>query len=154
MALCLNPHTMPKLNPWQSYRQVTTLTASPGQIVLMLYDGALRSLERSLPGFTCEDPAEANMTVHNNLQRAQDIIRELNGALNMDQGGNFALTMRRLYDYFDRRIRESNIRKEPSGVREVMHHLTVLRDAWATMLQNQMPLPVPETSLPVACAIA
>jgi flagellar secretion chaperone FliS len=137
---------MPIVNPWKSYRQITTLTAPPGQIVLMLYEGALRSLERSLAGFTYNDPAEANMTIHNNLQRAQEIIHELNRALNLDQGGEFASTMCRLYNYFDRRIQESNVRKEPSGVKEVILHLTVLRDAWAKMLQNQS---APE-AMPVA----
>ena len=81
------------------------------------------------------------MTIHNNLQRAQDIIQHLNCALNMDQGGEFACTMRRLYDYFYRRIHESNLQKKPAGVEEVIRHLTGLRDAWATMLQNQNPLP-------------
>jgi len=127
------------------------MTAPPGQIILMLYDGALLALERSIPGFSHGDPATANMTVHNNLQRAQDIIRELNCALNMEQGGEFANTLRRLYDYFDRRLRESNVRKEPTGVREVIRHLTVLRDAWATMLLNQN---IPALSAPVEPAPA
>ena len=145
---------MPTLNPWKSYRQITTLTASPGQIILMLYDGALRSLERSLPGFSLADPAEANMTIHNNIQRAQEIIHELDCALNMEQGGEFASTLRRLYDYFDRRIRESNLQKKRAGVEEVIIHLTVLRDAWATMLQNQNPPPIAGSVAPAAYATA
>lgn len=144
---------MPIINPWKSYRQITTMTAPPGQIVLMLFEGALRSLERSLDGFNYQDPAEANMTIHNNLQRAQEIIQELNRSLNMELGGEFASTMRRLYDYFDRRIQESNLKKEPTGIREVIRHLTVLRDAWAKMLQNQSS---PETlpAVPTTFAIA
>jgi flagellar protein FliS len=130
---------MQTANPWKSYRQITTLTAPPGQLTLMLYEGALRSLQRALPGFTYTDPAEANMTIHNNLISAQKIIQALNGALNMEQGGEFAATMRRLYHYFVRRIRESNLRKQPAGVEEVIVHLTVLRDAWATMLERQNP---------------
>ena len=108
----------------------------------MLYDGAIRTLERALPGFSHDDPAEANMMVHNNLQRAQEIIRELNYSLNMDQGGECALTLRRLYDYFDRRIWESNVRKHREGVDEVIQHLTVLRDAWAAMLHKDELEPV------------
>jgi flagellar secretion chaperone FliS len=126
-------------NPWKSYRQVSTLTAPPGQLVLMLFDGALCALERALPGFSHEDPAQANMVVHNNLQRATEIIRELNSALNMDQGGECALTLRRLYDYFDRRLWESNVQKRREGVDEVIRHLTVLREAWAAMLANVDP---------------
>ena len=85
-------------DPWKSYRQTATLTAPPGQIVLMLFDGALRSLNQALVGFTYTDPGQANMTIHNNLSRAQQIIRELNHALNMEQGGEFAVTLRRLYE--------------------------------------------------------
>jgi flagellar protein FliS len=124
-------------NPWKSYRETATLTAPPGQIVLMLYEGAILALERSLPGFSNTDPAEANMTIHNNLQRAQQIIRELNCALNMQQGGEFAENLRRLYNYFERRIWESNVQKNPAGIGEIIRHLNVLRDAWATMLANQ-----------------
>jgi len=124
-------------NPWKAYQQITTMTAPRGQLVLMLFEGALLALERSLAGFSSSDPAEANMTIHNNLQRAQKIIQALNGALNMNEGGEIARTLRRLYNYFSRQIRESNIRKQPTGVQEVIRHLTVLRDAWATMLQHQ-----------------
>lgn len=120
-----------------SYRKIATLTAPPGQIVLMLYEGAIRSIERALPGFDLDDPAEANMTIHNNLQKAQNIIRELNYALNMEQGGECAITLRQLYEYFDRRLWESNLHKKPDGATEVMLHLSELRNAWATMLAKQ-----------------
>ena len=126
-------------NHLRSYRQIAILTAPPGQVVLMLYEGAIRSLERTLPGFALVDPAEANMTIHNNLQKAQDIIRELNYALNMEQGGECAVTLRQLYEYFDRRLWESNLQKNSKGVEEVILHVTELRDAWATMLANPSP---------------
>jgi flagellar protein FliS len=137
-------------NPWKSYRETATLTAPPGQIVLMLFEGAIRSLERSLPGFSTTDPAEANMIIHNNLQRAQEIIRELNGSLNMEQGGEFAANMRRLYNYLERRIWESNLKKNAAGVGEAIRHLTVLRDAWATMLARQGMPSVPDAALAAA----
>lgn len=127
---------MPILNPWKSYRQTATLTAPPGQIVLMLYDGALRFLERARAGFSHEDPAELNMTVNNNLQRAREIIRALDLALNMEKGGELAATLDRLYDYFERQLVQSNFRKNPEGIEEVIRHLTVLRDAWAAMLRK------------------
>ncbi len=130
------------IDPRKSYRQIATNTASPGQLVLLLYEGAIRALERALPGFNQEDPAEANTTVHNNLQRAQEIIRELNLALNMEQGGKCAATLRPLYDYFELRLWQSNLKKDRAGVEEVIRHLNVLRDAWADMLSKQeTPLP-------------
>lgn len=123
-------------NAWKSYRQNATLTATPGQIILMLFAGTIRFLESGLAGFTCTDLAQQNMAVNNNFQRAQEIIRQLNLAIDMEKGGEVAVTLRTLYDYFDRRIHESNIRKQPEGAREVIRLLTILHDAWASMLKN------------------
>ncbi|HEX3857844.1 MAG TPA: flagellar export chaperone FliS [Verrucomicrobiae bacterium] len=124
-------------NSWKSYRQIATQTAPPGQLVLMLFDGALHSLERALTGFDYNDPCEKNQTIHNNLQRAVDIIRQLNNSLNLEAGGKLAETLRNLYHYFDRRIVESNFKKQRDGLDEVIAHLKELRDAWATMLASQ-----------------
>lgn len=129
---------------FKSYRQVATQTASPGQLIVMLYEGAINSLERAMKGFEMDDPLEANTTVHNNVTHAQDIILELNSSLNMAAGGDFAVTMRRLYDYMDDRLTDSNRRKDPAGVREIANRLTVLRDAWVETLHKQPNLePVP-----------
>ena len=122
---------------WQPYRQVSTQTASPGQLVLMLYDGAIRFLERAMLGFGYEDPLEYNQTISNNLLRAQSIIHELNNSLNLEAGGELASTLRRLYDYMDHRLMESNIRKCPDGIKDTIRRLTILRDAWQQMLENR-----------------
>lgn len=141
-------------NPWKSYRRIATQTATPGQLVLMLYEGGIRALERALLGFECDDPAESNSVIHNNIQRAQDIIRELNLALNLEQGGEFASTLRQLYEYFDRRLWDSNLKKHREGIDEVIRHLGVLRDAWASMLAKDGPGPASYVNAPVALAAA
>lgn len=141
-------------NPWKSYRTIATQTAPPGQLVLMLYEGAIHALERALTGFGCDDPAESNMVVHNNVQRAQDIIRELNLSLNMEQGGDCASTLRQLYDYFDRRLWESNLHKRADGVEEVIRHLGVLRGAWAAMLSKQTGMTPQDAMTPSLAAVA
>jgi flagellar protein FliS len=124
-------------NPWTSYRQIAMQTAPPGQLVLMLYDGAIRFSERALTGFAFTDPGERNATINNNLQRAVDIVRELNCCLNTDDGGQLAQTLRDLYDYMEGRLLESNFKKNRAGVDEVIVHLKELRNAWATMLACQ-----------------
>lgn len=124
-------------SPWNSYRQVSLKTAAPGQIILMLFEGAIRFLERAETGFVLEDPAEANETIHNNIQRAQEILHELNVALDLTNGGELAQTLRSLYEYLDRRLIESNMKKEVAGVLEAKKHLNTLREAWAQMLQGQ-----------------
>jgi flagellar protein FliS len=127
-------------NSWK-YRQIATQTAPPGQLILMLFDGALHSLERALTGFDYHDPRERNQTIHNNLRRAADIIRQLNNSLNLEVGGKLAETLRNLYHYFDRRIVQSNLEKRRDGVDEVIGLLKELREAWAAMLINQGQVP-------------
>jgi len=112
-------------------------TASPGQLVLMLFDGAIRFLELSLQGFGKDDPAEFAQTISNNVIRAQDILHELDLSLDIARGGEFAQNLHRLYDYLDRRLMESNLDKKPDGIREVIDRLTIIRDAWAKMLTSQ-----------------
>ncbi len=124
-------------NPWQSYRQAATKTATPGQLVLMLFDGALRFLDRALIGFDLDDPLESNLAINNNILKAQDIIRELNASLNMELGGEFSATMRRLYNYYDSQLSKSNLQKDPAGVQLVIRLLTEIRNAWSEMLSGR-----------------
>lgn len=121
-------------NPWLSYRQVATKTATPGQLVLMLFDGALRFLDKALVGFDLDDPLDSNLAINNNILKAQEILRELNMSLNVEKGGEFAATMRRLYNYYDLQLSQSNLQKDPAGVELVIRLLSVIRGAWAEML--------------------
>ena len=123
-------------NPWLSYRQVATKTATPGQLVLMLFDGALRFLDKALVGFDLDDPLDSNLAINNNILKAQEILRELNMSLNMEKGGEFAATMRRLYNYYDLQLSQSNLQKDPAGVQTVIRLLSVIRGAWAEMLSG------------------
>jgi flagellar protein FliS len=124
-------------NSRNPYRQIATQTAPPGQLILMLFDAAVHNLERALTGFEHADPGERISTIHNNLRRAVDIIRHLNHSLNLEAGGKLAKTLRQLYNYFDLRLTESNLRKQRDGVDEVIVHLRGLRDAWSEMLEKR-----------------
>jgi flagellar protein FliS len=127
---------MSRNKPWDSYRKVATQTATPGQLVLMLYDGALRFLEQSLTGFDYRDPRLFNQTINNNILRAQAIIHEMNASLNLQEGGEIASNFRRLYNYFYRRLTEANRTKQKAPITETMTHLRALRDSWAEMLRR------------------
>jgi flagellar protein FliS len=125
-------------NPWKSYQQVATQTAPPGQLVLMLYEGSARFLERAIAGFDIDDPAECNQAISNNIIRAQNIVFELNVTLNLERGGELAQTLRRLYDYMDRRLMEANLKKDKAALVEILGRIAVLRDAWSQMLSGQV----------------
>jgi len=122
----------------QTYRANAVLTANPGQLVLMLYDGVLKSLAiaRDAFGRPASDPRRIE-TINQQLLKAQTIIAELQGGLNLEAGGEFARTLQRLYDYHNRRLLEANLRKEVEPVLEVERLVRELRDAWAEMLCKQ-----------------
>jgi flagellar protein FliS len=130
---------MPAINPWKSYRRIATQTAPPGQLVLMLFDGVLSSLDRALIGFGYTEIGERNVAIHNNIQHAVDILRELNGSLDLDAGGQLATTLRGLYAYFERRLIESNRKKSRHGIDEVLPMVKQLRDAWFQMINGGTP---------------
>ena len=122
----------------RTYRVNAVLTASPGQLVLMLYDGALKSLALAHAAFA-QPPEDFRriQAINTHLLKAQAILGELQGGLNFEVGGDFAQTMNRLYDYHNRRLLEANIRKQEEPVIEVERLLRELREAWAEMLSKQ-----------------
>jgi flagellar secretion chaperone FliS len=122
----------------RTYRANAVLTASPGQLVLMLYDGVLKALAIAREGFaTPPDDPRRIQVINEQLLKAQAILNELQSGLNMEAGGEFARTMHRLYDYHNRRLLEANLRKQLEPVVEVEKLVRELRDAWAQMLSQQ-----------------
>jgi flagellar protein FliS len=65
-----------------------------------------------------------------------DILRELNGSLDLAAGGQLANTLRDLYAFFERHLIESNLKKSRQGIDEVIPMLKQLRDAWFQMLSG------------------
>jgi flagellar secretion chaperone FliS len=122
----------------RTYRANSILTASPGQLVLMLFDAALNSLAiaRKACEAAPEDPRQFAV-VNTQIVKAQKIIAELQGTLNLEAGGEFARTMHSLYDYYDRRLLEANLRKQAAPIAEVERLLGEVRNAWFEMLRAQ-----------------
>ncbi len=122
----------------RAYRSNSILTASPGQLVLMLFDGALNAL--AIARVACDNPTgdpRRFEVIHAQLTKAQKIIAELQGTLNLEAGGEFARTMHRLYDYYDRRLMEANMRKQSAPIAEVEKLLGEVRNAWSEMLRDK-----------------
>jgi flagellar secretion chaperone FliS len=122
----------------RAYRANSILTASPGQLVLMLFDGALNAL--AIARTACDDPngdPRRFEIVHQQLTKAQKIIAELQGTLNLEAGGDFAKTMYQLYDYYDRRLVEANLKKQSAPIAEVERLLGEVRNAWNEMLREK-----------------
>jgi flagellar protein FliS len=112
-------------NGYECYRQVQLKTASPLELIIKLYDGAIRFVVMSEKALAQKDYAMANTW----LLRAQDVIDELNYNLNMDTG-EIAQNLRDLYMYFNKTLMEANVKKDGHNLKAIIEMLTSLRDAW------------------------
>jgi flagellar protein FliS len=121
----------------RTYQAQAVLTASPGQLVLMLYDGALRFLGHARDALqTPEDTPRRIEIINTNLIKAQNILAELQASLNHEAGGDHSANLDRLYAYYVRRLLEANMKKAVGPVVEVEALVRQLRDGWAEMLRN------------------
>lgn len=120
----------------RSYKSVAVTTATPGQLVLMLFDGAIRFLATAAHGFQLENLSTRNEQIHNNLIKAQKVLRELQCSLDLKAGGEFAKTMYSLYDFMLDQLQRANIEKDAAPIGTVERLLGEIRDAWAKMLQQ------------------
>jgi len=117
----LNPYASP-----QAYRESSVLTASPEQLVVMLYDGAGRFL-RQADAALGEGAWEH---AHDRLQRGEAIVDELLATLDMDQG-QIAERLQAIYIYCKRCLREARKDREGEKIRLVIRLLGELREAWS-----------------------
>lgn len=135
-----------------SYKTNALETASPGKLILMLYDGVLKFLDGAEKGFEDENPSRSIEKINNNLQRALNIVFELRGCLDMSVEGEFPKTMYALYSYMVERIVQANIKKEKAPIIEVMGYMKEIRDSWAEMLKTVEEPEGEETTVSVSCS--
>ena len=117
----MNPYARP-----QAYREASVMTASPEQLVVMLYDGAGRFLtqaEGAMLGGTW-------MTASEKLSRAEAIIDELLATLDME-AGEIAERLQAIYVFCKTRLIEARLERDPGRVDQVARLLSELREAWA-----------------------
>ncbi len=114
------------MNAYQVYRQTQAQTADPGELVCMLYRGAVRFVSAAVEAIEKRD-VEAS---HNNLVRAQAIVAELSETLDVERGGQFAQRLQAIYEYLNQRLLDANLRKDADAAREVERFLRDLLPAW------------------------
>ena len=118
----------------KSYKAQSVRTASPGKLVLMLFDGYLRFSAAAKKSFDETDLVKKNEGINNNLIRAQNIVSELQSSLDMTVPGELPGTLYRLYDYVLTNLQQANIKKDPEKIDESDKVMSELRDSWAEML--------------------
>ena len=117
-------------NAHRHYQRATVETASPGKLVLMLFDGAIRFLEQAKGHLGASRPKEA----HEAIVRAENIVSELMSSLDMDQGGDIARNLLAVYEFVFMRLVDANMRKDPAPIEEVLPLLHNLRTSWGAAI--------------------
>ncbi len=115
-------------NPVNAYRQTRVKTASQGQIIVMLYDEALRRIDQAHSAL--DDGPKSYDVVNNAIGKAQDIVTELMASLDFEQGGELAENLFSLYSFFNRQLREANMQKSKQPLEALRPLMADLRDAW------------------------
>lgn len=115
----------------QSYLEMKVKTASPIQLVVMLYDKAIVCLNTAID--LIEKKSIKFDIVNNNIIRAQDIVSELMLSLDFEQGGEIAQNLFAIYDYCMKQMIDGNIKKDSKLLKDVVKILSELRSAWAEL---------------------
>ncbi len=126
---------MMRASGYDAYQRMQAETSTPGQLIALLYDAMVRSLDRAQTGLEQRDLETAQAP----LLRAQDIVLELIASLNVEEDGDAGVMARQLaplYEYMYRRLLEASIHKDVSAVGEVRRLIVPVRDAWSNALEQ------------------
>ena len=119
-------------NAAHAYLQTQVGTTGRGEIIVMLYDGALRFLAQAREKMEARDMAGKGMLI----SRALDIINELDSSLNMEAGGELAQNLHNLYFLCNTRLLQANLKLDTARLDSVVEILTGLRSAFAEILHT------------------
>lgn len=118
------------------YRKNAVNGASPLQLVIMLYDGALRFMEAGRHAMAHGDLPRQN----DQLQRAQKIVMELMACVDLERGGDIAKNLLSLYTYVLDELVKANMEDNAERIERGMRVMRDLRESWAQIAQKEHPL--------------
>lgn len=121
---------MPTQNPYEQYQKNKILTATPAEVTLMLYEGAIKFVNIAIMAIEQNDIEKA----HINIRKTQRIIEEFRNTLNRKYP--VSEDFDRIYVYVLRRLFDANIKKDKETLEEVNMHLRSLRDTWKEVMRQ------------------
>lgn len=111
------------------YKQNSVLTATPEELTLMLYEGAIKFMNIAKYSIENKDTGKA----HTSLIRAQDIIMELNYSLDMNY--DISHELRSLYEFVLSKLIDANIKKDATAVDEAIYVVNEMKDTWKEVMK-------------------
>jgi flagellar protein FliS len=124
-------------NGLTTYRETRVKTASQGQLIIMLYDEAVKHLDRGLDLLSIDtgkkDPGKIEQ-ISKAVLKAQEIITELMVSLDFEQGGDIAKNLFSLYTWFNKELLEANIKQDIRRITIIRNMVNELRGAWSQIV--------------------
>jgi flagellar protein FliS len=114
------------MNGVSAYQEASVTTERKGRLIVMLYDGAIKFMRLAIRELEAQnDEAKGRY-----INRAQDIINELNTVLDMEAGGEVAANLRKLYVFMSTQLSQANVKRDPQMIREVISLMEELNKSW------------------------
>jgi flagellar protein fliS len=120
---------MIKSNGYAAYANSKVATATPAELTLMLYDGAIKFCNIAIMALEEKDLEKA----HNNIIKVENIISEFQITLNHKYP--VAKDFDAVYKYLKERLVEANVKKDKEVLEEVLEHLRTMRDTWKEIMK-------------------
>lgn len=117
----------------QAYRQSAVMTASPMQLVVMLYDGAAKFLRQAIAAHEAGRAIDAGAPIG----RAQAIVEELLATLDVEQGGEIATQLQGFYVFCLAELASARLEAKPDRLPAILELLVELRGSWAELVTRQ-----------------
>lgn len=115
---------------YAQYNNSKILTASPAELTLMLYEGAIKFCNIAIMAIEKKDIQKA----HNNIVKVENIVNYLQSTLDMKYP--VAQDFDRIYVYLQQRLLQANMKKDPEILNEVCEHLRSVRDTWKEVMEK------------------
>ena len=119
---------MTPTNGYAAYANSKIMTASPAELTLMLYDGAIKFCNIAIAGIEKNDIEKA----HNNIIKVDRILNEFQ--VTLDYKYEVAKDFNNVYTYLRKRLVEANVKKDIEILEEVLKHLRTMRDTWKEVM--------------------
>ena len=118
-----------------TYQRNAVLNASPEKLVVLLYEGAIKNLEKARIGLA-EASTARSAEVGDSLSRSIGIIGELRASLDHTAGGDIARDLDNLYEYGLDQLSQANLSRTPTGVENALQVMRTLKEGWDGIVPN------------------
>ena len=124
-------------NALSTYKETKIKTAGQGQLIVMLYDEAVKHLTRALEMMDSnkqkKEPGKIEQ-ISKSIMKTEEIVTELMVSLDFERGGEISKNLFALYSWFNRELLEANIAQDTDRIKTVKNMLADLKDTWSQIV--------------------